>query len=85
MIFNGALETVKEFTEESLAAAVIVKHTNPCGVALAETTAEAFLNARMGEISIPQPSVVFWLLTAPARTRRPRRRSLDRTPFSKQS
>jgi len=46
---NGALETVKEFSEEELAAAVIVKHTNPCGAALAETLAEAFLKARLAD------------------------------------
>ena len=34
---NGALETVKEFSEEAQAAAVIIKHTNPCGAALAAT------------------------------------------------
>jgi phosphoribosylaminoimidazolecarboxamide formyltransferase/IMP cyclohydrolase len=44
---NGALETVKEF--EGAPAAVIVKHTNPCGAALADTLAEAFLRARMGD------------------------------------
>ncbi len=46
---NGALETVKEFTEEAQAAAVIIKHTNPCGAALADTLAEAFLKARLGD------------------------------------
>ena len=46
---NGALETVKEFTEEALAAAVVIKHTNPCGVGLGETLAEAFLKARLGD------------------------------------
>jgi phosphoribosylaminoimidazolecarboxamide formyltransferase/IMP cyclohydrolase len=46
---NGALETVKEFTEERLAAAVIVKHTNPCGVALADDLVEAFRKARLGD------------------------------------
>lgn len=44
---NGAFETVKEFTESP--AAVIVKHTNPCGAALADTLADAFLRARMGD------------------------------------
>ncbi len=45
---NGALETVKEFTAGiyNEPAAVIVKHTNPCGAALAPTLAEAFLKAR---------------------------------------
>ncbi len=46
---NGALETVKEFTEELDAAAVIIKHTNPCGAALAPTLAEAFRKAREGD------------------------------------
>ena len=46
---NAALETVKEFSESDRAAAVIVKHTNPCGAALAETLAEAFLKARLGD------------------------------------
>ncbi len=46
---NAALETVKEFSEESMAAAVIIKHTNPCGAALAPTLAEAFLKARLGD------------------------------------
>lgn len=46
---NGALETVKEFTEEALPAAVIVKHTNPCGAALGSTLAGAFRKARMGD------------------------------------
>jgi phosphoribosylaminoimidazolecarboxamide formyltransferase/IMP cyclohydrolase len=46
---NAALETVKEFSEEPQAAAVIVKHTNPCGAALADTVAEAFLKARLGD------------------------------------
>ena len=46
---NGALETVKEFTEEADAAAVIIKHTNPCGAALAPTLAEAFRKAREGD------------------------------------
>ncbi len=46
---NGALETVKEFSEERQAAAVVIKHTNPCGAALGDTLAEAFLKARMGD------------------------------------
>ena len=46
---NGALETVKEFSEETQAAAVIIKHANPCGVALSETLAEAFQKARLGD------------------------------------
>jgi phosphoribosylaminoimidazolecarboxamide formyltransferase/IMP cyclohydrolase len=46
---NGALETVKEFSEEAQPAAVIIKHTNPCGAALGETLAEAFRKARLGD------------------------------------
>lgn len=46
---SAALETAKEFSEESLPAAVIIKHANPCGVALGATTAEAFRKARLGD------------------------------------
>jgi phosphoribosylaminoimidazolecarboxamide formyltransferase/IMP cyclohydrolase len=46
---NAALETVKEFSEEKQPAAVVIKHTNPCGVALGDTTAEAFRKAREGD------------------------------------
>ena len=46
---NAALETVKEFSEEAQPAAVIIKHTNPCGAALGETLAEAFRKARAGD------------------------------------
>jgi phosphoribosylaminoimidazolecarboxamide formyltransferase / IMP cyclohydrolase len=46
---NAALETVKEFSEEADPAAVVIKHTNPCGVALGETLAEAFRKARLGD------------------------------------
>ena len=41
---DGAIETVKEFHDQ--AAAVIIKHTNPCGVALAGTPLDAYLKAR---------------------------------------
>ncbi len=40
---NSALELVKEFEEP---AAVIVKHNNPCGVALGANAAEAYVRAR---------------------------------------
>ena len=40
---NAALELVKELDE---AAAVIIKHTNPCGVALGATPVEAYVRAR---------------------------------------
>jgi phosphoribosylaminoimidazolecarboxamide formyltransferase / IMP cyclohydrolase len=48
---NAALETVKEFTSGELdrPAAVIIKHANPCGAALGETLADAFLRAREGD------------------------------------
>jgi phosphoribosylaminoimidazolecarboxamide formyltransferase/IMP cyclohydrolase len=41
---DAAIETVKEFHER--AAAVIIKHTNPCGVALGKGPLEAYLKAR---------------------------------------
>ena len=41
---DAAIETVKEFHER--AAAVIIKHTNPCGVAMAKSPLEAYLKAR---------------------------------------
>ena len=40
---DAALEAVREFTEP---AAVVVKHTNPCGVAVAKTLADAYRIAR---------------------------------------
>jgi phosphoribosylaminoimidazolecarboxamide formyltransferase/IMP cyclohydrolase len=40
---NAALELVKEFDEPAV---VIVKHTNPCGVALGASVADAYLRAR---------------------------------------
>lgn len=40
---DSALEAVKEFKET---ACVIVKHNNPCGVALGSTAHQAFLNAK---------------------------------------
>ncbi len=41
---DAALEAVREHTEQP--AAVVVKHTNPCGVATAKTLAEAYHQAR---------------------------------------
>jgi phosphoribosylaminoimidazolecarboxamide formyltransferase / IMP cyclohydrolase len=41
---DAAIETVKEFQDR--AAAVIIKHTNPCGAALAEAPLDAYLKAR---------------------------------------
>jgi phosphoribosylaminoimidazolecarboxamide formyltransferase/IMP cyclohydrolase len=46
---NAALETAKEFSDEPQPAAVIIKHANPCGVALGDTLAEAFRKAREGD------------------------------------
>lgn len=46
---NGALETVKEFSEESQPAAIVVKHTNPCGAAFGVDLADAFRKARLGD------------------------------------
>jgi len=40
---DAAIETVKEFEQS---AAVIIKHTNPCGVALGEAPLSAYLKAR---------------------------------------
>ena len=40
---DAAIETVKEFEHS---AAVIIKHTNPCGVALADSPLTAYLKAR---------------------------------------
>ena len=43
---DSALNLVKEFTEPG---AVVIKHNNPCGAAIASTLAEAFLNAYAGD------------------------------------
>lgn len=43
---NAALELVKEFSRP---AAVVIKHTNPCGVALGETIYEAFTKAHAAD------------------------------------
>ena len=40
---DGALELVKEFTEPT---AIVVKHTNPCGAACAESICDAYIAAR---------------------------------------
>jgi phosphoribosylaminoimidazolecarboxamide formyltransferase / IMP cyclohydrolase len=42
---DAALECVSEFGSEARAACVIVKHANPCGVALGATPAEAYMKA----------------------------------------
>ncbi len=41
---DAAIETVKEFTGKP--AAVIIKHTNPCGVALGDSPLSSYLKAR---------------------------------------
>ncbi|GAC1352456.1 MAG: bifunctional phosphoribosylaminoimidazolecarboxamide formyltransferase/IMP cyclohydrolase [Polyangiales bacterium] len=43
---QAALEAVREFDPEKVAACVVVKHTNPCGTATAETPALAYRMAR---------------------------------------
>lgn len=43
---NAALELVKEFERPS---AIVIKHTNPCGAASADTLAEAFKKAYSGD------------------------------------
>jgi phosphoribosylaminoimidazolecarboxamide formyltransferase / IMP cyclohydrolase len=42
---DAALEMIREFGESEQAACVIVKHANPCGVALGATSVEAYLKA----------------------------------------
>ncbi len=46
---NAAYNLVLEFANQSTPAAAIIKHTNPCGAAIAETLAEAFRLAREGD------------------------------------
>ncbi|MDE2125863.1 MAG: bifunctional phosphoribosylaminoimidazolecarboxamide formyltransferase/IMP cyclohydrolase [Armatimonadetes bacterium] len=46
---NGALETAKELADCERPAAVIIKHANPCGAAVADSLAEAFRQARSGD------------------------------------
>jgi len=46
---NAAYNLVQEFTDQSVPAAAIIKHTNPCGAAMAGTLAEAFQKARAGD------------------------------------
>jgi len=46
---NAAYNLVAEFSGEKEAAAAIIKHTNPCGVALASTLEEAFRRARAAD------------------------------------
>lgn len=44
---NGALELVKEFTDRP--AAAVIKHANPCGMALGDTLLEAYKKAHAGD------------------------------------
>ncbi|AZO95576.1 bifunctional phosphoribosylaminoimidazolecarboxamide formyltransferase/IMP cyclohydrolase [Halocella sp. SP3-1] len=44
---NGALELVKEF--EDRPAAAVIKHANPCGMAVADNIVEAYKNAHAGD------------------------------------
>ncbi len=46
---NAAYNLVLEFADGSTPAAAIIKHTNPCGAALAPALAEAFTKAREGD------------------------------------
>ena len=47
---NGAYELAQEFSRDERGAfACIIKHTNPCGAALATTLEEAFRKARAGD------------------------------------
>ena len=46
---NAAFQLVSEMSEAGFAAAAIIKHTNPCGAAIAPTLSEAFGKAREGD------------------------------------
>ena len=46
---NGALELVKEFDPDALAAVAVIKHANPCGFAVDEDLAVAFGRAYEGD------------------------------------
>ena len=46
---NAAYNLVLEFSDQSTPAAAIIKHTNPCGAAIAGSLAEAFQKAREGD------------------------------------
>jgi phosphoribosylaminoimidazolecarboxamide formyltransferase / IMP cyclohydrolase len=43
---EGALEMVRDFADLAPGAAVIVKHSNPCGIAIGDTLIEAYERAR---------------------------------------
>jgi len=44
---NGALELIKEFTDQPVAA--VIKHANPCGMAVGDTLVEAYIKAHAGD------------------------------------
>ncbi|MEJ6950494.1 bifunctional phosphoribosylaminoimidazolecarboxamide formyltransferase/IMP cyclohydrolase [Natronospora cellulosivora (SeqCode)] len=44
---NGAFELIKEFTDQP--AAAVIKHANPCGMAVGETLVEAYTKAHAGD------------------------------------
>ena len=46
---NAAYNLVLDFVDQSGPVAAIIKHTNPCGIAMATTLAEAFRLAREGD------------------------------------
>ena len=46
---NAAYNLVQEFSDQNTPAAAIIKHTNPCGAAMAGTLAQAFAKAREGD------------------------------------
>ena len=46
---NAAYNLVQEFAQGGEAAVAIIKHTNPCGMALASTLAEAFVKAKASD------------------------------------
>ena len=46
---NAAYNLVQEFAGEKDATAAIIKHTNPCGIAVSATLADAFTKARAGD------------------------------------
>ncbi|MCK8816670.1 bifunctional phosphoribosylaminoimidazolecarboxamide formyltransferase/IMP cyclohydrolase [Natroniella sulfidigena] len=53
---NGALELVKEFTEQP--AVAVIKHANPCGMAVADDLAEAYQKAHAGDPTSAFGSIV---------------------------
>lgn len=57
---NGALDLLREFSEPTI---VAVKHANPCGVATANTIAEAFFKANAAD-----PTSIFGGIVASNRT-----------------